>query len=1593
MLQVIVTFAGAQPKNRRQGMVLLVVMVMLALFASVALSFMFYAEAEALASRNARDHQFQFQPDVDPELLINYALGSLIYDHDDRDVPAAKTYANVYNAARGWSLARNLYGYYFDPALPTPQPNFIPHSGVGTPTNYNEAALGQLAINLPNYTYFPGDGFVRDRERLGTRLTPAAAVTAPYAGANIPYTAADLQNTYLAAVTAKGEVLLQSFFRSWTGIGALDSSNKMWDAPNWTVEPPAWMKYATLRPMPYVDPYLKSIYPGQPAKYVINYSFAPPEDGGGDVQNLDWGRGVPNPAGGYYVNDSIWIDLGHPVLNGVNGRKYKPLFAPLIMDLEGKLNINAIGNARGRVSTVDTFYFSASNQGLGPWEINPRHALTQTDWLNILQGNFNLAGNSYPANKIPGRYGFRQGIIPSSPYPTKLGSFRFVSGGTPIAYYGRGDLDATAATAVSPFYGAPSKKVFYPGESTNTWPPYFGWPFLDAATYQNGSLVTEQKDHPWLYNVFYPKDKAPPAFAFAPANNRIFEPFHFEALWRYGGTNSPALRSEFFRIGDGATPNFNALSNPNAARLYRMLAPRGWDFGRPGLVPWLYSATDPAVAAGQAPNPAYTLAAGNLYPKSTPGSFGPIDPSKPIPTTGEFSSTGAYRGMTIADDPSFLLTWKRLNLQRSLPDWPSFNPLTGRVDLSVNPVTLKTYYQEALDARQKFAQDLFDLLRLVCMGARPTDPLPANPSADYDAARYLAQLAVNMVDYRDQDLVQAADNANGIPAAISEYFTPFHWDTADPNAYVFGTELPRVVLNEVYCDAINDPADATKVKLNFWIELLNPLKQDNALNEPLTGQPPTLQPSAAMLYNDQGAGYAAYQIQILDSNDVTTIRDASNSAGNPNSDPTKIKAQIKDLAGWTALANGFTVQAGVEPRIIQALDTNYSGPNGSNQGFYLLGPDTGAASYQFPGTDPAKPQATLRLQNGLAYGGVDPATIDPTNPVKLIHTVVLRRLLCPYLDPQPDPALALTDPTKPYNPYITVDYIQGITVNNNAATAGGLTPLAVDKCKSQGRKQPYAAYYNSDQTKSQVMDQAPSPPLMNQPQHTFFLHNGSTVTASNPPTSGDSTLTLPFDWLVHLDRNLMSPAELLFVSGFRPHELTQQFMKGNSTGIAITNATNASPIVVTSAAHGLQNGDQVRVSAVTGNTAANGLFFITVIDADNFALNGSTANGVYASGGIWTARFNHQAPWLDAAARIYRLLEFVDAGWRGQGVSQEGRFPGRININDVWDREVWLALLDPKVKTTDPDSASFPQQACFIDRDAAANNPAGNMFKDLMTSRNPDQISGIFVPGPNGRPFLSLNAAFTSNSKGVEDTLLRAYPGDPGRPPTDPGYPGRRLFDLDPNVLAADTTGVPKDHPYFVKEPLRKIFNNVTTRSNVFGVFLTVGFFDVTEVASKDSAGNDVTIYSLGKEIGKAEGRNVRHRMFSIVDRSELTLFNLPYQGTIPVDYSDPVNKPLPQALTIGKVPQPPLPAPPAAANGRTYNIQKGMLLTIQSDQGLEDVLVTDVDAAVPPTWFTANFQRKHDTNIVITARGNPGPTPSYNARNDPVVQYFSIIK
>src|SRR5262249_6980559 len=176
---------------------------------------------------------------------------------------------------------------------------------------------------------------------------------------------------------------------------------------------------------------------------------------------------------------------------------------------------------------------------------------------------------------------------------------------------------------------------------------------------------------------------------------------------------------------------------------------------------------------------------------------------------------------------------------------------------------------------------------------------------------------------------------------------------------------------------------------------------------------------------------------------------------------------------------------------------------------------------------------------------------------------------------------------------------------------------------------------------------------------------------------------------------------------------------------------------------------------------------------------------------------------------------------------------------------------------------------------ALADHPeAAAIFAQLVGRRTPANPTGAGIGPTNAhmtaadatargfalnRPFRSLTTGATAatpvapdggqypSATGINNTLLR--PAAAAGTDTSP-----RLFD---STNAAYLT-----HPYLQRQVLTKIWNNLTVRSNVFAVWVTVGFFEV-----KDDSARPV---KLGAEIGRADNRHVRHRMFAIVDRSDM---------------------------------------------------------------------------------------------------------------------------
>jgi hypothetical protein len=149
-------------------------------------------------------------------------------------------------------------------------------------------------------------------------------------------------------------------------------------------------------------------------------------------------------------------------------------------------------------------------------------------------------------------------------------------------------------------------------------------------------------------------------------------------------------------------------------------------------------------------------------------------------------------------------------------------------------------------------------------------------------------------------------------------------------------------------------------------------------------------------------------------------------------------------------------------------------------------------------------------------------------------------------------------------------------------------------------------------------------------------------------------------------------------------------------------------------------------------------------------------------------------------------------------------------------------------------------------------------------------------------------------------------------------------------------------HPYQRFELLTKIFNNLTTRSNCFAVWCTVGYFEVV-----DDTTRPVTI---GPEFGLAQGQNVRQRFFAVVDRTNLTLG---YGQTAALSGIVAANGP-PQTLTVEAV-QGTI-GGPTVSTTVPWNIQAGMNVVIDLGLPTEETLVVQ-QVIIPPPVPPANPQ------------------------------------
>ena len=123
---------------------------------------------------------------------------------------------------------------------------------------------------------------------------------------------------------------------------------------------------------------------------------------------------------------------------------------------------------------------------------------------------------------------------------------------------------------------------------------------------------------------------------------------------------------------------------------------------------------------------------------------------------------------------------------------------------------------------------------------------------------------------------------------------------------------------------------------------------------------------------------------------------------------------------------------------------------------------------------------------------------------------------------------------------------------------------------------------------------------------------------------------------------------------------------------SVTGASNTTPITITtSSIHGYSTGDTVVITAVAGNTNANGTWEITVTGTGTFTLDGSAGNAPWTSGGTARLRNNTRVKLATAVTQNIASTGSGRAAWTASanvttsvtaGSGKEHANPDRIDI-------------------------------------------------------------------------------------------------------------------------------------------------------------------------------------------------------------------------------------------------------------------------------------------------------------------------------------------
>jgi hypothetical protein len=249
-------------------------------------------------------------------------------------------------------------------------------------------------------------------------------------------------------------------------------------------------------------------------------------------------------------------------------------------------------------------------------------------------------------------------------------------------------------------------------------------------------------------------------------------------------------------------------------------------------------------------------------------------------------------------------------------------------------------------------------------------------------------------------------------------------------------------------------------------------------------------------------------------------------------------------------------------------------------------------------------------------------------------------------------------------------------------------------------------------------------------------------------------------------------------------------------------------------------------------------------------------NGLDPSNRLW-----YTADWLDHAQNLnpvatggsflYRALGVLKVPTPLNGLGMGGRVPGKININTIFAPEILDAVCDA------------PQTVGPLGPNRFGQTDVGNAWNAILMARQ--GAVGTVQVGPTDRPFVG---AATPIDPSGSDRLRTVFRPDMLWPMTAPTAPRNTEAYAPGAATSPPAPGSGHAGALEKYEMLSKVYNQFTTRSNTFAVYMMIGYFEVKNPGPYTETNRPI----LGKELGTDDGTVVRHKFFSVIDRTNLTI-------------------------------------------------------------------------------------------------------------------------